>query len=275
MPRRAADLHGLCTTRALHTVSDGPLRRVATLAEELDVPVHIHVHETADEVQRSIAEHGVRPLQRLHNLGLLTPRLAAVHLCCVDDGDISLLAEHGAHAVHCPESNLKLASGMSPIERIRRAGVNIAIGTDGAASNNDLDMIAELRTAALLAKGVSGEADAFPASAALHAATLGGAKALGMEREFGSIEPGKSADLFAIDLSELRTQPVFNPISQIVYAASAQQVSHLWIAGKAVLDEGELLTIDEHALRARVREWGARIGLSSNTQRSADADSSS
>ncbi|MFT5172619.1 MAG: 5-methylthioadenosine/S-adenosylhomocysteine deaminase [Gammaproteobacteria bacterium] len=254
---------------APYTVSDEPLQRVATLAEELDLPVHIHVHETADEVRRSIAEHGVRPLQRLHRLGLVSPRLAAVHLTCVNDEDIELLAMHGAHALHCPESNLKLASGMCPIERIRQAGINVAIGTDGAASNNDLDMIGEMRTAALLAKGVSGDAAAFPASAVLHAATLGGAKALGMEHEFGSIEVGKSADLCAIDLSALRTQPVFNPLSQVVYAASAQQVSHVWVAGKALLENGELLTIDDHALRANVREWAAKIGMPAvPTQRS-------
>lgn len=280
---KAAAVHDRCRDEPListafaphapYTVSDGPLQRIATLAEELDVPVHIHVHETAEEVQRSIAEHGVRPLRRLHTLGLVSPRLAAVHLTCVDDDDIALLAEQGAHAVHCPESNLKLASGMCPIERIRRAGVNVAIGTDGAASNNDLDVIGEMRTAALLAKGVSGDAHAFPATEALLAATLGGARALGMEQEFGSIEAGKSADLCAIDLSAARTQPVFNPVSQVVYAASAQQVSHVWVAGKPVLDNGELLTIDEHALRARVREWGARIGRPAIARRSAAADS--
>ena len=256
---------------APYTVSNGPLQRVATLAEELDVPIHIHVHETAEEVQRSLAEHGVRPLQRLHTLGLVSPRLAAVHLTCVSDSDIELLAAHGAHALHCPESNLKLASGMCPIERIRQAGINIAIGTDGAASNNDLDMIGEMRTAALLAKGVSGNAAAFPASAVLRAATLGGAKALGMEHEFGSIEVGKSADMCAVDLSALRTQPVFHPLSQVVYAASSQQVSHVWVAGKALLEDGELLTIDEHALRARVREWGARIGIPTPSMRHSDS----
>lgn len=280
---KAASVHDRCRDEPListafaphapYTVSDGPLQRVATLAEELDVPVHIHVHETADEVQRSIAEHGMRPLQRLHKLGLVSPRLAAVHLTCVDDSDIALLAEYGAHALHCPESNLKLASGMCPIERIRQAGINIAIGTDGAASNNDLDMIGEMRTAALLAKGISGDAGALPADAALHAATLGGARALGLEHEFGSIEHGKSADLCAVDLSDLRTQPVYNPTSQVVYAASAHQVSHVWVAGKSLLADGELLTLDEDALRARVREWGARIGLPARARRSVDTHS--
>jgi len=244
---------------APYTVSDAPLARIAVLAEELDVPVHIHVHETRAEVERSVAELGMRPLVRLHRLGLLSPRLNAVHLTCVDDADIALLAEHGAHALHCPESNLKLASGMCPVQRLRAAGVNLAIGTDGAASNNDLDMIGEMRTAALLAKGVSGDASALPAAAALEAATLGGARALGLEHEFGSIEAGKSADLTALDLGALDMQPVYHPIAQVVYSATRRHVSHVWVAGRALLADGALLGIDETALRARAREWGARI----------------
>jgi 5-methylthioadenosine/S-adenosylhomocysteine deaminase len=244
---------------APYTVSDAPLARIAVLAEELDVPVHIHVHETRAEVERSVAELGMRPLVRLHRLGLLSPRLNAVHLTCVDDADIALLAEHGAHALHCPESNLKLASGMCPVQRLRAAGVNLAIGTDGAASNNDLDMIGEMRTAALLAKGVSGDASALPAAAALEAATLGGARALGLEHEFGTIEAGKSADLTALDLGALDMQPVYHPIAQVVYSATRRHVSHVWVAGRALLADGALLGIDEAALRARAREWGARI----------------
>jgi len=210
-------------------------------------------------VERSVEEHGVRPLARLHRLGLVSPRLAAVHLTCLDDDDVALLANNGAHAVHCPESNLKLASGFSPVQRLREAGVNLAIGTDGAASNNDLDMLGEMRTAALLAKGVSGDAAALPAGAALEAATLGGARALGLDHEFGSIEPGKSADLAAIDLGELDTQPVFHPLSQVVYCASRLHVSHVWVAGAPLLEDARLTTVDAQALRARVREWRARI----------------
>jgi 5-methylthioadenosine/S-adenosylhomocysteine deaminase len=245
---------------APYTVSDAPLERIAVLAEELDVPVHIHLHETRAEVERSVAELGVRPIVRLQRLGLLSPRLNAVHLTCLDDDDIRLLAEHGAHALHCPESNLKLASGLCPVQRLRTAGVNLAIGTDGAASNNDLDMIGEMRTAALLAKGVSGDAAALPAADALEAATLGGARALGLEHEFGSIEAGKSADLCALDLRAPDMQPIYHPLAQVVYSATRRHVSHVWVAGRALLAGGELLSIDEGAVLARAREWGARIG---------------
>lgn len=249
---------------APYTVSDAPLARIAVLAEELDVPVHIHVHETLAEVERSVAELGVRPIERLRRLGLLSPRLNAVHLTCLDDGDITLLAEHGAHAVHCPESNLKLASGLCQVQRLRIAGINLAIGTDGAASNNDLDMFGEMRTAALLAKGVSGDAAALPAAASLEAATLGGARALGLEHEFGSIEVGKSADLTALDLGAVDMQPVYHPTAQVVYSATRRHVSHVWVAGRARLANGVLLDIDEDALLARAREWGARIAAASN-----------
>jgi 5-methylthioadenosine/S-adenosylhomocysteine deaminase len=271
---KAVQVHDACREEPLvntafaphapYTVSDGPMERVAVLAEELDVPVHIHVHETRGEVERSVQEHGARPLARLHRLGLVSPRLAAVHLTCLDDDDIALLANNGAHAVHCPESNLKLASGLCPVQRLLEAGVNLAIGTDGAASNNDLDMLGELRTAALLAKGVSGNAAALPAGAALEAATLGGARALGLDHEIGSIEVGKSADLAAVDLGELDTQPVFHPLSQVVYCASRLHVSHVWVAGATLMEGARLTTIDAKALGARVREWGARMAGSGN-----------
>ncbi len=244
---------------APYTVSDEPLARIATLAEELDVPVHMHLHETRDEVERAVAATGTRPLARIHALGLVSPRLCAVHVTCIEDHEIALLAEHGAHVVHCPESNLKLASGFCPVARLLRAGINVALGTDGAASNNDLDMLGEMRTAALLAKGVSGDAAALPAAAALEAATLAGARALGLESEFGSIEPGKSADLAAIDLSGLDTQPVHHALSQVVYAAARHHVSHVWVAGRALLEDGAYTTLDESAVRARAREWRARI----------------
>jgi 5-methylthioadenosine/S-adenosylhomocysteine deaminase len=244
---------------APYTVSDVALKRIATLAEELDVPVHMHLHETCDEVERSVAEHGVRPLERIRRLGLVSPRLCAVHVTCVEEEEIALIAEHGAHVVHCPESNLKLASGFCPVARLRAAGANVALGTDGAASNNDLDMLGEMRTAALLAKGVSGDAAALPAAEALEAATLAGARALGMEAEFGSITPGKSADLTAVDLGDLDTQPVFHPLSQVVYAASRHHVSHVWVAGRLLLEHGRHTTLDPPALRARAREWQARI----------------
>ena len=242
-----------------YTVSDGPLERIRTLAEDLDIPVHIHVHETAHEVESARAENGERPLERLERLGLLGPRLVAVHMTQLEDGDFDHLAECGAHVVHCPESNLKLASGLCPVGQLLRAGVSLAIGTDGAASNNDLSMLGEMRTACLLGKIVAGDASAVNAAKALEMGTLGGARALGMEASIGSLEPGKEADVVAIDLSPPETWPVYNPISQIVYSASAQQVSDVWVAGSRVLGDRELLTIDLDEVRARAEEWRRRI----------------
>lgn len=247
---------------APYTVSDEPLRRVATYAEELDVPVHIHVHETAVEVEESIRKHGVRPLERLAGLGLLSPRLLAVHMTQLDERDIALLADTGTHVLHCPESNLKLASGFCPVAALHRAGVNVALGTDGAASNNDLDMFGELRSAALLAKAVSGDASAVPAADALRMATINGARALGLEHEIGSLEPGKAADIVAVDLGGLETRPVFNVASHLAYACGRHNVSDVWIAGRQVLKDRRLTTLDEQQLRTQADAWRERIGAS-------------
>ncbi len=244
---------------APYTVSDDPLRRLSTLAEELDLPIHIHVHETADEVNTAVARHGMRPLQRLAALGLLSPRLLAVHMTQLSDEEIAHCAESGVHVLHCPESNLKLASGFCPVAALGRAGVNVALGTDGAASNNDLDIFGEMRTAALLAKAVSGDASAVPAEEALRMATINGARALGLEHEIGSLEPGKSADIVAVHLGDLETRPIFHPISQLVYACGRHQVSDVWIAGRQVLKDRRLTTLDEAQLRAQTDDWAVRI----------------
>ncbi|MDD5273009.1 MAG: TRZ/ATZ family hydrolase, partial [Methylovulum sp.] len=228
----------ITTTFAPHapyTVSDGPLLQVLALAGERGRPIHIHVHETKHEVEQAQADSGKRPLQRLHELGLLNPSLLAVHATQLNEAEIQLLAETGAHIVHCPESNLKLASGFCPVARCLAAGINVALGTDGAASNNDLDMLGEMRTAALLAKAVADDASAVPAMTALQMATINGAKALGLDKEIGSLTVGKAADVIAIDLSHLETQPVYCPISQIVYAASRHQVTDVWVAGRQLL----------------------------------------
>ena len=244
---------------APYTVSDGPLERLAALAEELDIPVHMHVHETAFEVRQAESERGERPLARLERLGLLSPRLVAVHMTQLTPAEIERVARAGASVVHCPESNLKLASGTCPVVGLARAGVGLALGTDGAASNNDLDMLGEMRTAALLAKGTSADPAALPAHAALAMATLGGARALGLEREIGSIAVGKWADLAALRLDELETQPLYNPVSHIVYSASRCQVSDVWVAGRRLLDQRRLTTLDEAALGASARRWHDRI----------------
>ena len=240
---------------APYSVSDASLAKIRTINNELNLPVHMHVHETAHEVNESVAKTGKRPLARLDALDLLGPTLAAVHMTQLTAEEIARLAEAGASVVHCPESNLKLASGFCPVHALLNAGVNVALGTDGAASNNDLDMLGELRTAALLAKAVSGDATAVPAHTALRMATLNGAKAMGLEAEIGSLRPGKAADITAIDLSALSSQPVYDPVSQIVYTASREQVTDVWVAGKRLLANRALTTLDEDAILNRARVW--------------------
>jgi 5-methylthioadenosine/S-adenosylhomocysteine deaminase len=244
---------------APYTVSDRPLQRVQVLAEEMDVPVHMHVHETAAEVLQGIERHGNRPLQRLEDLGLVTPQLVGVHMTQLTDAEIAAYARGGAHVVHCPESNLKLASGFCPVHKLVQAGVNVALGTDGAASNNDLDMFSEVRTAALLAKAVAGEASALPASLALRMATLNGARALGLDEETGSLRPGKAADVAAVNLGTIETQPLYHVISQLVYAAGRHQVSDVWVAGNHLVKDGRLTTLEEHGLLDKARAWQAKI----------------
>ena len=251
---------------APYTVSDAPLQRINTLAEELDIPIHMHVHETAFEVQQAEAQNGKRPLQRLKDLGLLNPHLMAVHMTQLNDEEIALMAGANASVVHCPESNLKLASGFCPVKKLLDAGVNVALGTDGAASNNDLDMLGEMRSAALLAKAVAGDASALPAHQALRMATLNGAKALGLEQHIGSIEIGKSADLVAVDLGQLSCQPVYHATSQIVYAASRDQVKHVWVAGHQLLNNGVLTTIDEQQAIAKAHEWAIKVKQADEAQ---------
>lgn len=244
---------------APYTVSDANFERIRMLADQLDLPIHLHTHETAQEVADSIKLHGQRPLARLDRLGLVSDRLIAVHMTQLTDAEIELCAQRGVSVVHCPESNLKLASGFCPACKLDRAGVNLAIGTDGCASNNDLDMFGETRTAALLAKAVADDAKALDAFRALRAATLGGARALGYETRIGSIEAGKQADLVCVDLSQLETQPLHHVVSQLIYATGRHQVSDVWIAGRAKLRERALVDIDVAGLLANARQWRERI----------------
>jgi 5-methylthioadenosine/S-adenosylhomocysteine deaminase len=240
---------------APYTVSDATFRQIGTLAAELDLPVHVHLHETADEIARSMSEHGVRPLERLRRLGLVTPALLAVHAVHLDDAEIGLLGRHGCSVAHCPSSNLKLASGFARVDALLKSGVNVALGTDGAASNNRLDLLQEMRTGALLAKAVSGDAEAMPAHAALRAATLSGAAALALEQITGSIEPGKAADLAAVDLGSTELAPCYDPVSQLVYAAGREHVTHVWINGEARVSEGRLLPEALCGLNTRWKMW--------------------
>ena len=244
---------------APYTISDEPLRQVGMLAEELDIPIHIHLHETRQEVEEAQAQQGKRPLQRLQELGLPGPRLLAVHATQLDEAEIRLLAETGSHVVHCPHSNMKLASGFCPVQSLREAGVNVALGTDGAASNNDLDMFAEMQTAALLAKVVAGDASALPAHEALRMATLNGARAMGLDEQIGSLEPGKFADLVAVRLDAVNTLPVYNPVSQLVYSSQSSQVSDVWVGGRRVIEQGKHTTLTLGALREKSSAWQQKI----------------
>ncbi|MGL5998879.1 MAG: TRZ/ATZ family hydrolase [Pseudomonas proteolytica] len=244
---------------APYTVSDANLEKVRVIAEELDAAIHMHVHETAFEVQQSVEQYGERPLARLARLGLLGPRLQAVHMTQISEDDLALLVESNSSVIHCPESNLKLASGFCPVERLWQAGVNVAVGTDGAASNNDLDLLGETRTAALLAKAVAGSASALDAHRALRMATLNGARAMGLEAEIGSLEVGKAADIVAFDLSGLAQQPIYDPVSQLIYATGRDCVKHLWVGGKQLLDDRQLTRMDEQQLSTMAAAWGQRI----------------
>jgi 5-methylthioadenosine/S-adenosylhomocysteine deaminase len=244
---------------APYTVGDETLKKVAVLAQEMDTPIHIHLHETAQEIADSLEKYGVRPSQRLMDLGLLSPLTQCVHMTQINEIDIEILQQSGAQIVHCPESNLKLASGFCPVDKLLKAGINVALGTDGAASNNDLDMFGELKTAALLAKAVSGNPAAVDAHTALRMATLNGARALGIDDQVGTLEIGKQADIAAIDLGDLDLQPLYNPVSQLVYTNAGQKVSHLWVNGKCLMSNRELLTINEYELKIKARQWQEKI----------------
>jgi 5-methylthioadenosine/S-adenosylhomocysteine deaminase len=252
-------VHATFAPHAPYTVDDETFERIRMLADELDTHIHMHVHETADEVAVAARDLDQRPLRRLDGLGLVTSQLAAVHMTQLNDQEIELIAERGASVIHCPESNLKLASGFCPVARLLDEGINVALGTDGAASNNDLDMLGEMRTAALVAKGVSKDAAAVPAEQALEMATLAGARAIGLADEIGSLVPGKSADMIAVDLGAPSCQPVHHPISQVVYSASRDQVADVWVAGTHVVSDGALRTDDRDDIVGRAAAWQKRL----------------
>ena len=257
--REMPEVHFCLAPHAPYTVGDDTFARVVTLAEQLDLPIHIHVHETAAEIADSIAQHGERPLARLARLNLLGPSTIAVHAVHLDASDVDLLAAHNVSVAHCPSSNLKLASGIAPITHLAARGINIGLGTDGAASNNRLDLLGEMRLAALLAKGVSGDATAVDAHAALRMATINGARALGLDSLIGSLRPGKAADLCAIRLAGPETLPCYDVASHLVYVAGREQVSDVWVAGQRRVAAGRLLAVDGEVLARRAKGWGERI----------------
>jgi 5-methylthioadenosine/S-adenosylhomocysteine deaminase len=244
---------------APYTVGDAALERVATYAGELDVPVHLHFHETAGEIEESLSAHKVRPIARLRQCGLLAPNLIAVHAVHVTHDDAELLAEHGCHIAHCPSSNLKLASGIAPVADLAGRGINIGLGTDGAASNNRLDVFSEMRLAALLAKGASGRATVLSAEAVLAMATLNAARALGLDHAVGSLTPGKQADMAAVNLGTPELSPCYDPISHLVYAAGREHVSHVWVGGELLVEDGNLSRLDLREIKAKAAYWKKRI----------------
>lgn len=250
----------LFAPHAPYSVSDRTFEQIRVLADELDTPVQMHIHETADEVSAGIGQFHCRPLKRLDTLGMVTSLLSAVHMTQLEPDEIALLADRGSTVIHCPESNLKLASGLCPVALLAAADVNVALGTDGAASNNDLDMFGEMRAAALLAKGVARQAHALPAASILQMATLNGARALGLADRIGSLLPGKEADLICVDLARPATQPVYSPVSQLVYSASRDQVTDVWVAGEHLLNEGRPTRADSDSILGRAAAWGDKLG---------------
>ncbi len=256
-------LHPLikCTfaPHAPYTISNAPLERVAMLANELELPVHIHLHETKDEIAKSLEQYQMRPLQRLHKLDLVNSALIAVHMTQLQEDEIDLLAETKANVVHCPESNLKLASGFCPVQQLIDKNINVTLGTDSCVSNDDLDMFSEIHTAALLAKGIAQNATALPAYQVLRCATINAAAALGIDKDTGSLEKGKSADITIIDIDSLEAQPIYDPVGHLVYATQRHQVSDVWVAGKQLLHNRQLKTLDKDEILSQTREWNNKI----------------
>ena len=244
---------------APYTVSDKSFEQILTLSEQLQIPINTHLHETQDEIRESMVRFGVRPLARLEKLGLLGPNFIAVHAVHLEPAEIALLARLGCSVAHCPSSNLKLASGIAPVDKMLSSGINVGLGTDGAASNNRLDVFCEMRLAALLAKASSQNAETLPAHTALRMATLNAAQALGLERKIGSIEPGKSADLCAVNLDSIELSPCYDPASHLIYAAGREHVSNVWVAGKQLVDSGRILHMDENGIKRKAAEWKSRI----------------
>jgi 5-methylthioadenosine/S-adenosylhomocysteine deaminase len=246
---------------APYTVADAAFTRIATLAEQLEMPIHLHLHETKDEIRESLERYQARPVARMARLGLVNPNLIAVHCVHLEPHEIELFARHGVTLAHCPSSNLKLGSGIAPIAQALKAGVSIGIGTDGAASNNRLDMLAEMRLAALLAKGASNDASVYPAHRVLASATLSAARSLQLDHAIGSVVVGKSADLVAFDLSAKDLQPCFDVASHLVFVVGREAVSDVWIQGNSVVQKRQIV---QDAARQAEAEGASALSLWQN-----------
>lgn len=240
---------------APYTVTDDSFLRVSDLAQSWSLKINVHLHETQAEIEQSMAQFKKRPIQRLHDLGFLSSQVIAIHAVQLNEEDLEILQATRPSIVHCPESNMKLASGVCPVIDLQNLGMNVALGTDSVASNNDLNMINEMRTATFLAKVTRQDPVCLNINDTLAMASLNGAKALGIDHIVGSLKAGKAADFIAINLDEIETLPVFDPLVQVIYSSSRHQVTDVWVAGKQLLKNRELLTIDEEALKAKARLW--------------------
>lgn len=259
---RYKDSPYITTTFAPHapyTVSDKSFMRIQELAENMQLKINLHLHETQDEINQSVEQYGKRPIRRLYDLGFLSNRVISIHSVNLNEEDLDLLTETGPSIVHCPESNMKLASGACPVEKLRSIGLNVALGTDSVASNNDLDMLSEMRTAALLAKLATLNPESLKANEVIELATLNGAKAIGLENVIGSLEKGKAADFIAIDMQGIEMLPIYEAASQIVYSSNRNQVTDVWVHGKQLMRNRQLLTLDEQELKEKAKFWGEKI----------------
>jgi 5-methylthioadenosine/S-adenosylhomocysteine deaminase len=246
---------------APYTVSDESFIRIRELSEKFQLKINLHLHETLDEIDQSMKQFGKRPIRRLYDLGLLSPQLIAIHCANLNEEDLDLLAETKPSVVHCPESNMKLASGICPVAKLRDAGVNVALGTDSVASNNDLDMLSEIRSASLLSKISTLNPESLKAHEALALATMNGAKAMGLDKTIGSLEVNKAADFIAINMNDIEMLPVFEPEAQVVYSSNRQQVSDVWVDGKQLMKNRKLLTLDEQELKRKAELFSQKILL--------------
>lgn len=257
--RSNALIHVIFGPHAPYTVGDDTFTRIATLAPEIQSGIHVHLHETHNEVNDAVNASGKRPIQRLHDLQVLTTTTQCVHMTQLNDEDITLIQQTGAHIIHCPESNLKLASGFCPVNTLLEAGINVALGTDGAASNNNLDMFGEMHTAALLGKAVANDAAALNAQQVLEMATINGAIAMGIDHEVGSLEVGKSADMIAVKLDPLEHAPLHDLLSHIVYTHNGHRVSHSWVNGKMLMNARELTSLNVSDITAKANQWHTQL----------------
>jgi len=257
--KRVAHVAFSLAPHAPYTVGDATFSRIVTYARQLDLPIQTHLAETRLEVDEARAATGTTTLARLDTLGATGPNFIAVHAVHLDEHDIATLVRHRCHVVHCPASNMKLASGIAPVARLVAEGVNVALGTDGAASNNRLDMMSEMRLASLLAKVSTGDASALPAHQVLAMATLNGARALGFDDVTGSLVAGKDADIVAVDQGTVTTQPVFDPVSHLVNVAERGDVTDVWVRGRRMVAGRSLVAIDEASILARTRIWQHKL----------------